>query len=641
MISNERLGASPLIYKEEGDGEEYSHSFATLPSSTHHSSTTTTTTTTTTTSDAIFIQDNTQSPFALTTAIDIGFVDFEDEEHLPLQQNRHQQQTSRSPQHQDYNSASSGSISTSSRGKIGVGDEGEAFHDHEVIDLVMKQKQAQAQAPLTPLSICYNEDNDDSNHGEMTPIMTMIDSSSTTSTTSTKKLTLLPLAIIVFYNVSGGPFGIEPSIHSAGNFFAILGFIIGPFIWSIPEALITAELGSIFCTDSSGGVAWVEEAFGKNWGLLCGYLSWISGATDNAIYPTLFLQYAMSVARTTTQQGEDSTTNEDEDDLIWVQDYNLARFGFVSILSVLLALLNYRGLEIVGNASIAICIIAMSPFIIMTILGIPKMDPSKWFQLPDSNCTLSSSSSSVAAMTLFSDDEEFAYHDATLVMENASTVATTITLTTVTTMISIIKLWCQNKQKRFINFTNGVQWTPFINNLFWNLNSFDAASSFANEVVSVTKTYPKGIFLGLILTILFYIIPLLVVTACTSYKQSEWVDGQLGKAAIDIGGSWLGTWVVFAAGISNLALFEAELSSDSYQLMGMAERGHLPPVFATRSKKFGTPTVGILMCTIVIILLSIADFSQLVELLNFNYAIALLMEYCAFVKLRLTRKDCK
>ena len=87
-------------------------------------------------------------------------------------------------------------------------------------------------------------------------------------------------------DVSGGPFGIEPSIRAAGNFYAILGFLIFPLIWSVPEAVVTAELGAAF-QDPSAGVAWVEEAFGEKMAYLCGYLAWVSGATDNAIYPTL------------------------------------------------------------------------------------------------------------------------------------------------------------------------------------------------------------------------------------------------------------------------------------------------------------------------------------------------------------------
>ncbi len=303
------------------------------------------------------------------------------------------------------------------------------------------------------------------------------------------------------------------------------------------------------------------------------------------------------------------SNNSDNGEITFWFDNGYARFSFISVLSILLGLLNYRGLEIVGNASVVVCVIAMSPFVIMVILGIPKIDPSRWLQLPDCN------------VTMFSDDDEFVGqygHDS-----NCDT---------------------ENYRSSFIDSIlgggGGVLWTPFLNNMFWNFNSFDAASNFAGEVNSVSTTYPKGIFLGLMLSIVFYLIPLLVVTGSTNYKQYEWVDGQLGKAAIDLGGNMLGTWIVFAAGISNLALFEAELSSDSYQLMGMAERGHLPKVFATRSK-FGTPTVGIFVGIIVIIVMSMADFTQLVELLNFNYAIALLMEYAAFVKLRWTRKDCE
>ncbi len=421
-----------------------------------------------------------------------------------------------------------------------------------------------------------------------------------------KTLKLLPLAILVFYNVSGGPFGIEPALHSAGNFYTILGFIIVPFIWSVPEALITAELGSIFCHDSSGGVAWVDEAFGESWGLICGYLGWVAGATDNAIYPTLFLHYLISVFQTQQQQtGKDDIFDE-------LYDNNFMRFMFVSILSIALAYVNYRGLEIVGNASIVVCVIAMSPFVIMSIIGLPQMEPSRWFQLPDPNITQC--------------QDGYYYNDDVNNDEGGDE-----------SFSSVVTSWFQTLLG--MKLSQGVLWTPFINNLFWNLNSFDSASSFAGEVQSVSTTYPRGIFLGLFLCIILYLIPLLAITGATDYTQCEWTDGQLGKAAIDIGGNWLGGWIVFAAGISNLALFEAELSADSYQLMGMAERGHLPKIFAKRSERFGTPIVGIGACTLVIILMSVADFTQLVELLNFNYSIALLLEYLAFAKLRWARKD--
>jgi len=41
------------------------------------------------------------------------------------------------------------------------------------------------------------------------------------------------------------------------------------------------------------------------------------------------------------------------------------------------------GLQIVGKATLIVCIISMSPFIIMCILGAPMVDVKKWLQLPD------------------------------------------------------------------------------------------------------------------------------------------------------------------------------------------------------------------------------------------------------------------
>jgi hypothetical protein len=79
-------------------------------------------------------------------------------------------------------------------------------------------------------------------------------------TSSPEKLGVVSLAVLVFYNVSGGPFGMETTVRAGGNFYALLGFLIMPFVWSLQEALMTAELGTTF-VEASGGVAWVEGTF--------------------------------------------------------------------------------------------------------------------------------------------------------------------------------------------------------------------------------------------------------------------------------------------------------------------------------------------------------------------------------------------
>ena len=58
---------------------------------------------------------------------------------------------------------------------------------------------------------------------------------------------------------------LQDAVSAGGPLLAILGFLLLPIIWSVPEALITAELATTF-PENSGYVAWVTAAFGPFWG---------------------------------------------------------------------------------------------------------------------------------------------------------------------------------------------------------------------------------------------------------------------------------------------------------------------------------------------------------------------------------------
>ena len=83
-------------------------------------------------------------------------------------------------------------------------------------------------------------------------------------------------------------------MSTGGPLLALLGFIVLPLVWSVPEALVTAELATAFPEDS-GYVAWVTAAFGPFWGFQEGWWSWLSGVTDNSVYPVLLLSYVDAV----------------------------------------------------------------------------------------------------------------------------------------------------------------------------------------------------------------------------------------------------------------------------------------------------------------------------------------------------------
>ena len=43
---------------------------------------------------------------------------------------------------------------------------------------------------------------------------------------------------------------LQDAVTSAGPLLALIGFVVLPFVWSLPEALVTAELATAFPEDS-------------------------------------------------------------------------------------------------------------------------------------------------------------------------------------------------------------------------------------------------------------------------------------------------------------------------------------------------------------------------------------------------------
>jgi amino acid transporter len=184
-----------------------------------------------------------------------------------------------------------------------------------------------------------------------------------------KSVNLLCLTILIFYSVSGGPFGIEGAVSAAGPFLTLLGLIILPFVWAIPEAMVTAELSAAF-PDPSGFVGWVAAAFGTYWGFMEGYWSWLSGVADNSLYAVLLLDYFLQLV------GEDGRGSS--------LASGLPRVCFLLLTCAILTCLNLLGLRIVGNVALTICIFSLLPFAIMVAWGGSGYShPENWFNLPE------------------------------------------------------------------------------------------------------------------------------------------------------------------------------------------------------------------------------------------------------------------
>ena len=105
-----------------------------------------------------------------------------------------------------------------------------------------------------------------------------------------RKLTLVPLVSATYFMVSGGPYGLEDLVASAGYLGAIAVLVVTPVVWSLPTALMVGELSGAI-PEEGGYFAWVKRAMGPFWGFQEAWLSLAASVFDMAIYPTLFALY--------------------------------------------------------------------------------------------------------------------------------------------------------------------------------------------------------------------------------------------------------------------------------------------------------------------------------------------------------------
>lgn len=73
---------------------------------------------------------------------------------------------------------------------------------------------------------------------------TALESSESPRSYKSAKVSLLPLVFLIFYEVSGGPFGVEDSVRAAGPLLALVGFLVFPLVWSCSRSTVDSRNGN-------------------------------------------------------------------------------------------------------------------------------------------------------------------------------------------------------------------------------------------------------------------------------------------------------------------------------------------------------------------------------------------------------------
>lgn len=360
--------------------------------------------------------------------------------------------------------------------------------------------------------------------------------------------------------VSGGPYGIEDILGGAGYAKALILLIAIPILWSLPTGLMVGELASALPRDG-GYYWWVRRALGPFWGFQEAWLSLAASIFDMAIYPTISVLYLGRLAPHLTA-GYRGT------------------FWALGIM-VLCAVWNLRGARAVGEGSVGMFCLLISPFAVLVALGL-------W-----AGVFGHAEGSGLAALSK-------------PIAVPALSAAVLVTL--------------------------------------WNYMGWDNASTVAQEVDHPQRNYPLAMLAATGLVALTYVLPMAAVgltgMPADALSTGAWTDAARLIGGPGMLGRGLALAIVVGGVLTGIGMFNALVMSYSRVPAALAEEGLLPAIFE-RKTQAGVPRVSVLLCCTAWALALRFSFERLISIDLVLYGGALMLEFVALVVLRFREPELK
>ncbi len=161
--------------------------------------------------------------------------------------------------------------------------------------------------------------------------------------------------------MSGGAYGLESLVGSVGAGWAIALVILTPMLWSLPIALMVAELSSMM-PEEGGYYVWVRTGLGEFWGVQEGWYSICYAAVDMAIYPVLFVSYLTYFFPQLSARTDGSISWQ-----VW-----LARWLIAALIIITSLLINLRGARSVGRFAKFNLLLVFTPFVLLVVIALTR-----------------------------------------------------------------------------------------------------------------------------------------------------------------------------------------------------------------------------------------------------------------------------
>jgi amino acid transporter len=368
---------------------------------------------------------------------------------------------------------------------------------------------------------------------------------------------LLPLIAATYFMVSGGPYGLEDIIGKAGYGRALLLLALVPLVWSLPTSLMVGELASAV-PEEGGYYCWVRRALGGFWGFQEAWLSMAASVFDMAIYPVIFVTYLGRL------------------EPVWTSGSRGTWWALAVV--VLCAGWNLRGARAVGEGSVGLFCLLLSPFVALTAVGL-------WKGMVGQH-----------GVGIFGGSS----------------------------------LWLKAP-------TAGADFAGAMSVTLWNYMGWDNASTVAQEVEEPQRNYPRAMLTAAGLVALTYVLPLAAV-ALAGIPAEQFSTGAWTDAAREVVGPWLALCVVLGGTINGFGMFNALMMSYTRVPYALAEEGLLPKV-VTRKTRAGVPWVSVVLCSVGWALALGLSFERLISIDLVLYGGALVLEFVALVVLRVKEPE--
>lgn len=181
--------------------------------------------------------------------------------------------------------------------------------------------------------------------------------------------------------------------------------------------------------------------------------------------------------------------------------------------------------------------------------------------------------------------------------------------------------------------THPVYWGMAVFTIVWNFVGWDNVTTYANEVDRPTRAYLKAIRIAFVSIYLLYLGVVWVAHSSAVNTAALSTNGfpVLGQL---IAGKWLATSLAIGGMISTVGMFLAVLLSISRIPEAMAADKILPTRLQRLHPRYGTPTLSIIICALLVSLLIWLSFGELLIIDITVYFAGLLLEFAALIKLR-------